>query len=317
MEGIKLKTMVVGGAGFIGTHLCEALLSNGHDVICVDDFSLGGSDHVNHLIKNAGFTLIEADASDKTELDKVFADYTPEYVFHLAANSDIQASAGNPEVEYKNTYSTTFQILDCMRRYGVKKLFFSSTSAVYGDKRDEVLDENTSNLSPISYYGAAKLGSEALISAFTYMNDLSSLVFRFPNVIGPGLTHGVVFDFMNRLAIEPGKLCILGDGRQTKPYIYVTDLVEAIIQFMDADKGVTLYNIGVDGATSVTSIADIVTEEMGLKDVKYEYTGGEGGWKGDVPRFKYCIDKVRKAGWCAKFTSDEAVRMTVRANLGG
>ena len=191
-------------------------------------------------------------------------------------------------------------------------MFFSSTSAVYGDKRDEVLDENTANLSPISYYGAAKLGSEALISAFSYMNEISSLVFRFPNVIGPRLTHGVIHDFVERLMKDGSRLRILGDGRQTKPYIYVSDLIDAIIRFMDVPQGVTLYNVGVEGATSVTRIADIICEEMGLSNVKYEYTGGEGGWKGDVPRFQYCIDKIHNNGWKAKFTSDEAVRMTVR-----
>lgn len=310
-----MKAMVVGGAGFIGSHLCERLVREGHQVCCIDNYSLGSRDQVAELDGCDSFTAIEADASDGDRLDKAFAEYRPDYVFHLAANSDIQASAKNPEVEYRNTYTTTFQILSCMRKYGVNRLFFSSTSAVYGDKRDEVLDENTANLSPISYYGAAKLGSEALISAFSYMNDISALVFRFPNVIGPRLTHGVIHDFIERLEKDGTKLRILGDGRQTKPYIYVSDLVDAILQFMDAPDGVTLYNVGVDGATSVTKIADIICEEMGLTDVRYDYTGGEGGWKGDVPRFQYCIDKIHDAGWSAKCTSDEAVRMTVREVL--
>ncbi|OON86182.1 epimerase [Oribacterium sp. C9] len=310
-----MRALVVGGAGFIGSHLCESLVADGHKVCCVDNFSLGNKKQVSGLINSTLFSLKEIDATDNDGLDSVFESFKPEYVFHLAANSDIQASAKNPEVEYRNTYTTTFCILNTMRKYGVKKLFFSSTSAVYGDKRDEVLDENTSNLSPISYYGAAKLGSEALISAFSYMNDISSLIFRFPNVIGPRLTHGVIFDFIGRLRKDNTALRILGDGHQTKPYIYVTDLVEAIVQFMDVSKGVTLYNVGVEGATSVTRIADIICEEMGLKDVTYQYTGGEGGWKGDVPKFQYCIDKIHNAGWKAKYPSDNAVRMTVREVL--
>ena len=310
-----MKAMVIGGAGFIGSHLCERLVKEGHSVCCVDNFSLGNAEQVAGLSDNPDFELFRQDAADIEGLDRIFSEFKPEYVFHLAANSDIQASAGNPEVEYRNTYTTTFRILECMRKYGIRQFFFASTSAVYGDKREEVLDESTPNLSPISYYGAAKLGSEALISAFSYMNDISSLVFRFPNVIGPRLTHGVIHDFMGRLRDDDTKLRILGDGRQTKPYIYVTDLVDAILQFMHVQQGVTLYNVGVEGATSVTRIADIICEEMGLKDVKYEYTGGEGGWKGDVPRFQYCIDKIHKAGWKAKYTSDEAVRMTVREVL--
>ena len=311
-----MKTMVVGGAGFIGSHLCDALLANGHKVVCVDNFSLGTKENIRHLQKNDKFTLYETDAADKNALDEVFDKTKPEIVYHLAANSDIQASAVNPDVEYRNTYTTTYNVLYCMRKYGIKKLFFASTSAVYGDKRDVILDENTPNLSPISYYGAAKLGSEALISAFTYMNDLCSLIFRFPNVIGPRLTHGVLFDFIRKLQKDGSHLEILGDGRQTKPYIYVTDLINAIIRFTLADDvkrtGVSLYNLGVDGETSVTHIADMLCEEMGLNAVQYHYTGGEGGWKGDVPRFRYCIDKIHKEGWKAEYTSDDAVRKTIQ-----
>lgn len=310
-----MKTMVIGGAGFIGSNLCTELVKLGHEVVCVDNFSLGHAGNVSHLAQDKHFVLIETDAADENALDLLFEQYQPEYIFHLAANSDIRESANNPAIEYQNTYTTTFQILNAMRKYDVKKIFFASTSAVYGDKREEMLDENTPNLSPVSYYGAAKLGSEALISAFSYMNDISALVFRFPNVIGGHLTHGVIYDFMNRLDQDPDRLVILGDGRQTKPYIYISDLVQAIITFMNMPEGVTLYNVGVEGATSVTAIADIVCEEMELTDVKYEYTGGEGGWKGDVPRFRYCMDKIHAAGWRARFSSDEAVRMTVQSVL--
>lgn len=311
-----MNTMVIGGAGFIGSHLCDALLADGHQVICIDNFSLGTKENISHLQGKEKFILYEADAADRDLLVGIFAKTEPEIVYHLAANSDIQASAVNPDVEYRNTYTTTYNVLYCMRKYGVKRLFFSSTSAVYGDKRDVLLDENTPNLSPISYYGAAKLGSEALISAFTYMNDMRSLVFRFPNVIGPRLTHGVIFDFIRKLQKDDSQLEILGDGRQTKPYIYVTDLVNAIVRFSVSEieiiDGVSLYNLGVEGESSVTGIADILCEEMGLKGVKYRYTGGEGGWKGDVPRFRYCIDKIHKEGWKAEYTSDEAVRKTIQ-----
>lgn len=309
-----MKALVVGGAGFIGSHLCDGLINRGNKVVCVDDFSLGTKENIAHLSKNASFFFYEADASKYERLTEIFENERPDFVFHLAANSDIQASAKNPDVEYKNTYATTFVILKCMREHGVKKLFFASTSAVYGDKRDRILDENTPNLSPVSYYGAAKLGSEALISAFSYMNDMDALVFRFPNVIGPRLTHGVVHDFIAKLRSNPKELEILGDGNQEKPYIYVSDLIDAILQFYQvADKsGVTLYNVGVEGSTSVTRIAEMVCEEMKLSDVKFNYTGGEGGWKGDVPKFSYSIDKIQRDGWSAKLSSDEAVRRTIR-----
>lgn len=178
------------------------------------------------------------------------------------------------------------------------------------------MDENTSELKPISYYGAAKLGCEALISAYSYMNDMESLIFRFPNVIGGRLTHGVIYDFINKLREKPNELEILGDGKQTKPYIHVQDLIHAIEHFyLKTDKGVALYNIGVEGSTSVNRIADMVCKEMGLNDVKYSYTGGNVGWKGDVPEFEYCLHKVHNAGWRAVLSSDEAVQKTVHQNL--
>lgn len=308
-----MKSLVIGGGGFIGSHLCKALLKAGNQVICIDNFSIGTKSNIQEIKQNNDFMLYEADASIKKSLDDIFKKERPEYVFHLAANSDIQASASNPDIEYKNTYTTTFQTLSCMRKYNVKKLFFASTSAVYGDKRGVLLDETTPELSPISYYGAAKLGSEALISAFSYMNDIEALIFRFPNVIGPKLTHGVIYDFYQKLQKNQKQLQILGDGKQSKPYIYVTDLINAIMMFKEKrKKGIAIYNVGVEGETSVTQIADIICKEMKLSDVEYVYTGGESGWKGDVPRFQYCIEKIHKAGWMASYSSDEAVKKTVR-----
>jgi len=275
-----MKTLVAGGAGFIGSHLIDVLLEKGHEVVCIDNLSLGTKENIAHLENNDAFTFYEMDICNAEELEKIIAEEQIEYIFHLAANSDIQQSAKNPQVEFQNTYSTTYHLLEAARKNNIKKFFFASTSAVYGDKKDELLDENTANLSPISYYGGSKLGSEALISAFSYMNDMSVLIFRFPNVIGPRLTHGVIHDFIGRLRQNPKELVILGNGQQTKPYVYVLDLVDAIIQFMDVkEKGITLYNVGVETATSVTRIADIICEEMKLENVKYNYTGGEGGWK--------------------------------------
>lgn len=313
-----MKILVAGGAGFIGSHLMDRLLEQGHDVVCIDNLSLGTKDNIAHLLKEDSFRFYEEDLSDLEKTDEIMRKEKIEYVFQLAANSDIQASAQNPSVEYRNTYSTTYSLLEGMRKNQIKKMFFASTSAVYGNKQGQILDEHTPDLRPVSYYGAAKLGSEALLNAYSYMNDMSVLVFRFPNVVGPRLTHGVIFDFIRKLKKNPNELEILGDGRQTKPYIYVFDLVDAIVQFMgDVKTGVILYNIGVETATSVKQIADIVCEEMALKNVAYRYTGGSGGWKGDVPKFRYCLDLVHAAGWNAKYTSDEAVRMTVRHNFNG
>lgn len=310
-----MKVLVAGGAGFIGSHLIDALLAEGNDVVCIDNFFIGTRENIKHLSGNEHFRFCEQDISDLDGMLKIFEKEPVDYVFHLAANSDIQASAGNPMIEYKNTYSTTFVLLECMRRFSVKKLFFASTSAVYGEQMGEHVGEESVALKPISYYGGAKLGSEGIISSFAYMNDMSVLVFRFPNVIGPRLTHGVVFDFVKRLKADPSHLQILGDGTQSKPYIYVLDLVDAIMKFKNVKQGVTLYNVGVDTQTSVTKIAEIVCEKMGLTGIPFEYTGGRGGWKGDVPVFAYNLGKIHSQGWKASMTSDEAVAKTVEMVL--
>lgn len=310
-----MKVLVAGGAGFIGSHLIDALLAEGNDVVCVDNFFIGTKENIAHLKDNVHFKFYEQDLTDLDKVLEIFKKEQVEYVFHLAANSDIQASAQSPMIEYKNTYSTTFILLECMRQCGVKKLFFASTSAVYGEQMGAEVSEEAVALKPISYYGGAKLGSEGIISSFAYMNDMSVLVFRFPNVIGPRLTHGVIYDFVKRLKDDPSHLKILGDGRQSKPYIYVLDLVDAIMHFKDAPKGVTLYNVGVETQTSVTRIAEIVCEKMGLSGIPFEYTGGRGGWKGDVPVFAYDLEKIHATGWTAHMTSDEAVAKTVEMVL--
>ena len=309
-----MKALIAGGAGFIGSHLADYLLDEGNEVVCIDNFFIGTRQNILHLLTNPRYVFYQYDLNNMEFLNQVFDKEKPDYVFHLAANSDIQASAQNPIIEYQNTYSTTFNLLEAMRLHNVKKMFFASTSAVYGNK-DTLLNENTASLAPISYYGGAKLGSEGLISAYAYMNDMDILIFRFPNVIGPRLTHGVIFDFIKRLKKDSNKLLILGDGIQTKPYLYVFDLIEAIMKFKNIGKGVTLYNVGVDTATSVTRIAEIVCQKMGLSNVSFEYTGGKGGWKGDVPKFQYDLNKIHTAGWTAKHTSDEAVALTVENNL--
>ncbi len=311
-----MKMLVAGGAGFIGSHLIDALLKEGHEVVCIDNFFIGTRKNIEHLSGNKKFKFYEQDLCELDAISNIFEKEKFEYVFHLAANSDIQASAKNPKIEYENTYTTTFNLLECMRIHEVKKLFFASTSAVYGEKMGVSVAEDSTTLEPISYYGAAKLGSEGLISSYSYMNNFSVLIFRFPNVIGPRLTHGVIFDFVKRLKEDPTQLRILGDGTQSKPYMHVFDLVDGIMKFKDVKKeGITLYNIGVETQTSVTRIAEIICEKMKLGSIPFNYTGGRGGWKGDVPVFAYNLNKIHNAGWKANYTSDETVAHTVEEVL--
>ncbi len=311
-----MKVLVAGGAGFIGSHLIDALLKEGNEVVCIDNFFIGTKKNIEHLEGEERFRFYEQDLCDLEKVKEIFKKEQFSAVFHLAANSDIQASAANPMIEYQNTYSTTFCLLECMRIYRVKQFFFASTSAVYGEKMGVEVGEDTAVLEPISYYGGCKLGAEGLISSYSYMNDMETLIFRFPNVIGPRLTHGVIFDFVNRLLADPTHLRILGDGTQSKPYLYVTDLIQAIMQLKGSGKkGVSLYNVGVETQTSVTKIADIICEKMGLVGIPYQYTGGRGGWKGDVPKFQYNLEKIHQTGWKATYSSNEAVEKTVEAVL--
>ena len=304
--------LITGGAGFIGAHLSRILLADGHRVVVADDFTLGNRDNVADCMENSNFTLVEQDVTDIEKMVFLMEKFQIERVYHLAANSDIQKSARFPGIDYDKTFNTTYSVVEAMRRTGCKKLFFASTSAVYGDKAGINMSENIGSLAPISYYGGAKLASEAFISSYSYMNDFEVLIFRFPNVIGPGLTHGVIFDFIRKLQKNPIELEILGDGTQCKPYLYVLDLVKAINEFSHKErKGVEIFNIGVDTATTVKEIADMVCERMGLTNVVYKYTGGNVGWKGDVPMFQYDLSKIYAAGWRPEHNSNESVRDTI------
>lgn len=307
------KILVAGGAGFIGSHLIDGLLKQGNIVICADKLIMGDK-NIEHLKENTMFKFYNTELADQENVDKIFEENNIEIVYHLAANSDIQKGGEEPSIDFTDTLMTTRTILEGMRKANVKKLFFASTSAVYGELLDVELTETTGGLMPVSYYGGAKLASEALISSYVSMCDMAALIFRFPNVIGPRLTHGAVFDFIKKLRNNPQELEILGNGTQCKPYIYVLDLVEAILKLMNSlNPGESIYNIGVTSAgTTVTKIAEIVVEELGLKDVVFRYTGGDHGWKGDVPRFTYNISKVLSTGWSPQYSSDEAVRQTVR-----
>ena len=311
-----MNILVAGGAGFIGSHLIDSLLNKGHSVVCVDKLIMG--DHnIEHLRNDLNFKFYDYELADQKLVDRIFSKNNIDVVFHLAANSDIQKGGREPSIDFNDTFLTTRTLLESMRKYGVKKLFFSSTSAVYGEMLDVELTEITGGLMPVSYYGGAKLASEAVISSYVSMCDMSAVIFRFPNVIGPRLTHGVIYDFINKLQKNSHELEILGDGTQCKPYLYVHDLVEAIMKLTeDFSPGEIVYNLSVcSEGTTVTRIAEIVVEELGLKDVQFSYTGGDRGWKGDVPRFKYDISKVLCTGWTPKYTSDEAVRQTVKDTL--
>ena len=301
-----MKALVTGAAGFIGSHLTDELLKRGWKVLAVDI-----ADDVPNLkhIRNNDFEYRTVDVSVTDIVTEQMKGC--DMVFHLAANSDTREGSVRPEIDINKTLFTTLSVLEAMRRSGVKRLFFSSSSAVYGDVGNIAVKEDFDG-HPISYYGAAKLSSESLISSYAYMNSIDSLVFRFPNVVGPRLTHGVIFDFINKLKENDKELEVLGDGKQSKQYVHVYDLVNAIVDFsVDMGAGMEIYNVSTDSFATVNEIADMTCARLGLKNVKYNYTGGSCGWKGDVSTFTLDASKAKAKGWKFNYDSKGSIKKTL------
>ena len=310
-----MKILVTGGAGFIGSHLCDVLIADGHNVTVVDNLVLGKVENIEHLINNPNFRFLREDLNNGHAMDMIFMDGEFDMVYHLAANSDIQKGGKDPMVDYQLTFNTTFNVLQMMKKYEVKKFFFASTSAIYGETYD-VLNEDYGPLKPVSNYGAGKLASEAFISAFASTYHIQTWITRFPNVVGERFTHGVIYDFIHKLQKNPNELEVLGNGEQCKPYVYVKDLV-AGIQFVinNSNEPYNVYMLGSDTRTKVKEIAAMVIEEMGL-NASIRYTGGDRGWVGDVPEFRYDLTKVNTLGWKASYDSNGAVRKAIQMALG-
>lgn len=303
---------MTGAAGFIGSQLVDHLLDEGHFVTGVDDLSLGRLAHLAAARRSTKFLFVERDISRTDPAQECLRQAAafagiPDLIWHLAANSDIASGAAEPAVDFRRTLQTTFAIIEAARAIGARNIAFASTSAVYGES-DEALDEDAGPLLPISFYGATKLASEALLSAAAEASLERIWIFRFPNVVGPRATHGAIFDFMARLAAKPVALKVLGDGTQTKPYLHVAELIAAMRFIVDhANERRNVFNIGPNGAgTSVAFIAAKVIAQL-RPGTSIVYTGGDRGWVGDVPRFRYSTAKLSHLGWQPQLSSDEAV----------
>ena len=309
------RILVTGGAGFIGSHLCDRLLKKGAVVTAADDLSLGREEFLSSARKNPRFSFVRGDILDPPTLDPIFEQGQFNSIFHFAANSDIQRGGRETDRDLSLTFLTTFRVLDAMRKFNVRDLVFASSSAIYGEVGEKI-GEDHGPLRPVSFYGAAKNASESYISAFVHQFGLRAWIFRFPNVVGTRLTHGVVHDFIKQLRADPTKLTILGDGNQLKPFLHVDDLIEAMLLARSRlAEPVNCLNIAAETRTSVRRIAEIVVEEMGLKNVSLHFTGGTGGWKGDIPRYQYDLTRIKSIGWTPRHTSDEAIRLAVRQSL--
>jgi len=290
-------------------------LDGGFTVIGVDDFSRGVESNLARARQHPRFEFHKLDLSDESA---VLGELAPRLqakpiaeVWHMAANSDIPAGVRDPRVDHRNTFMTTFNTLLLMRELRIPSIAFASTSAVYGE-HPGILRETTGPLLPISNYGAMKLAAEGLISAAVEAYLERAYIFRFPNVLGLRLTHGIIYDFLNKLRANPIELEVLGDGKQQKPYLHVSDLIEAMIFIRErALERVNLFNIGPqDEGATVSEIAAAVL--AGIESgAAIRYTGGDRGWVGDVPRFQYSVEKLASLGWGAQATSIEVVRRTV------
>ena len=309
-----MKAFVTGGAGFIGSHLVDKLIQDGHTVTCFDNLSSGNKKFLSHLKDNDKLTFIEGDLLDIDLLKNLIK--SREVVFHIAANPFVRLGEEQTRLDLEQGPIATYNLLEAMRVNNIKKIVFSSSSVVYAETPPIALPETYGPTLPISLYGAGKLGAEGLISAFCGTFDFQAWIYRFANVVGIRGTHGVIVDFIDKLNKNPNELEILGDGKQQKPYLHVYDVVEGIMHgFEKSNEKINLFNLGPDSNTTVTRIAEMVVEEMGLSNVEFKYTGGSRGWKGDVPRFQLDASKIKKLGWNEKYTSDEAVRKSIREIL--
>jgi UDP-glucose 4-epimerase len=305
---------LTGGAGFIGSHLGDRLLAEGKTVTVYDNLSSGRREWIEHNIGQPGFTFIQADLLDVPKLKEAMAGH--DLVIHLGANTDIPGGNRDVRLDLENCTIATHNVLDAMRATGIRRLLFASSSAVYGEAPVIPTPEDVGPLLPISLYGAAKLACETLVSAYCHIFNMQAWMFRFANVVGGRMGHGVIYDFIQKVKRNSEEMEILGDGQQEKPFFPVEDCIDGMFcAFHNSEAWCDVFNLGCSSSTKISRVAEIVVEEMGLSGVRFRYTGGRRGWVGDVPQVGLDVSKMKRLGWEARHTSDEAVRIAARRLL--
>ncbi|MCJ7632131.1 NAD-dependent epimerase/dehydratase family protein [Candidatus Bathyarchaeota archaeon] len=313
----KKKVLVTGGCGFVGSHLVVRLLNLVEKVVDIDNMSGGEAENLQMLQNSSRIRLFEGDLLNISLLQDAVGGC--DLVFHLAANPKANLGYKDPEVDFQQNIVATRNLLEAMRKSSqAKTLVFTSTSTVYGDAAKIPTPEDYGPLLPVSLYGASKLCCEALISAYASLFGIRAMVYRLANVVGLG-GHGVVQDLMRKLERDPTELVVLGDGTQTKSYMYIDDCIDGMLFGLEHSPDlVNVFNIGSKDQIDVRSIVKIIQEETGLRNVDIHYAGvvdGGRGWKGDVKNMLLEISKIQKAGWKPRYSSSESVRLTVKAEL--
>jgi UDP-glucose 4-epimerase len=318
IEGPWRRFIIVGGAGFIGGHFVDRLLADPTvDAVTVfDNFSSGRAWHLAHHDGDPRLKVIRGDVKDLDVLTEAMVGH--EVVIHLASNPDIARAATEPAVDFDDGTLLTHHVVEAARRSAVQRVLYASGSGVYGDLGELEASEDHGPLIPVSTYGASKLAGEALLSSYAFMFGLSGCAFRFGNVVGPRQTHGVGFDFLRRLREEPTQLRILGDGSQSKSYVHVYDVVDAVLMGSAREKEpFQVFNVATGDYIMVTEIADLAVKSLDLYPIQvdYQYTGGDRGWKGDVPVVRLNTDRIRALGWANRWSSAGALERSLEAML--
>lgn len=309
---MAMRALVTGGAGFIGSHLIDRLVARGDTVVVLDNLSSGKLEFIQtHLDSGSAHHVL----GDLTDFETVLSAMKGiDCVFHLAANPDIRLGTRVTDTDLKQGTLATYNIVEAMRRCEVQKIAFASSSVVYGENAPLPTPENHGPCMPISLYGASKQAGEGLISSWVGTFGIQAWIFRFANIIGTRGTHGVIFDFIHKLKADPSRLEVLGNGLQEKSYMEVEDCVDGILHVMEhSNDALNLFNLGSHDTASVRRIAEIVVEETGCSGASIEYTGGDRGWAGDIPRAMLGIEKMLSSGYDVRFNSEEAIRHTARA----
>jgi len=310
-------TLVTGGAGFIGSHIVDNLISNGLEVLVLDNLSNGQLSNLKDSKKGNNFKFLKQDLNDVKSLGAALKNIKS--VFHLAAYPEVRTGFNHPEIAFKENIQNTFHLLEEIRKSNVESIVFASSSTVYGEPELIPTPEDYGPLIPISPYGASKLACEAMVSSYCHNYGLNGLIFRFANVVGSRSNHGVIVDFIKKLKKNNTKLEILGDGKQSKSYLHVDDVIESFFFCVSKiTKGMEIFNIGNTDEINVFEIGKIVSRCMNLKNVDIKPTGGidDGrGWKGDVKQMHLDITKIQKKGWNPKLSSSSAIELATKELL--